>query len=408
MKQTVRILFLLTTFCALGTFVGKASAAGLRYAETDSIRISLLTCEAGNEIYALFGHTALRVENLTRGTDVVYNYGIFDFDSPNFAFRFALGETDYLLGRASFMNFAAGNFYKGLDINQLTFDLRQDEKLRLIRLLEENYLPENRRYRYNYFYDNCATRPRDKLEEAVEGEIVYADDMLNPHTGLTFRDMIHVYSEGHPWSRFGMDLCLGSKADEEVCLRLLCFVPFRMEDALRRAGISDSLGVVRPLVIDEELVLNSDESLNPNLEARFITPLQTTLLLLLIVVVCSVIEVRRKKTWWGIDVGLLVLTGLMGCVLAFMSIWSQHPAIAPNYLLIAFHPLHILLLPEVICRLRKGKVSRYLAAVGVVLIFFLLLHPLIPQNFNPAVLPLALCLLIRSVSNVCISRKLRR
>ena len=132
-------------------------------AATDSVRVSLLTCAAGGEIYSLF-------ENYTRGIDAVFNYGMFNFNAPNFIFRFALGETDYQLGVTDYEHFAAEYNYLGRDVWQQTLNLTEEEKERLIALLTENYRPENRVYRYNFFYDNCATRPRDQIvRESLSG-----------------------------------------------------------------------------------------------------------------------------------------------------------------------------------------------------------------------------------------------
>ena len=127
----------------------------------DSIRISLLTCAPGEEIYSLFGHTAIRYENPSQGIDVVFNYGLFSFNTPNFILRFSLGETDYQLGATDYAHFAAEYAFFGRSVWQQTLNLTEREKAELIRLLQENYRPENRVYRYNFFHDNCATRPRD-------------------------------------------------------------------------------------------------------------------------------------------------------------------------------------------------------------------------------------------------------
>ena len=145
MKRT-SLLLIISVFCALS----------LKAQRTDSIRISLLTCASGSEIYSLFGHTAIRYENFTQDIDAVFNYGMFNFNAPNFIFRFALGETDYQLGVTSYERFAEEYDYLGRDVWQQTLNLTQDEKVRLAGLLQENYRPENRVYRYNFFYDNCA------------------------------------------------------------------------------------------------------------------------------------------------------------------------------------------------------------------------------------------------------------
>lgn len=134
----------------------------------DSVRISLLTCAPGEEIYSLFGHTAIRYEEPARGIDRVYNYGLFSFNTPNFTLRFALGNADYRLGVEDYRHFAVEYEYFGRSVWQQTLNLTAEEQQQLITLLEENYRPENRIYRYNFFYDNCATRPRDKVEESLQ------------------------------------------------------------------------------------------------------------------------------------------------------------------------------------------------------------------------------------------------
>lgn len=365
----------------------------------DSIRISLLTCAAGSEIYTLFGHTAIRYENPAKGIDAVFNYGMFSFQTPNFVLRFALGETDYQLGVTGFDRFAAEYFYFGRDVRQQTLNLTAEEKERLIRLLEENYRPENRIYRYNFFYDNCATRPRDRIEQAISGTLRYADDMETRETGVTYRDLLHKYSEGHPWSRFGMDLCMGSQADLPITRRQMMFVPFYLEEYFRRAVIQDEAGETRPLVSAEETVVATGITAEDH-RSGGITPMQAALLLLALVTAATAYGIRRRKSLWGLDLVLFLAAGVAGCILAFLALFSQHPAVNPNYLLFVFHPLHLFCLPCLLIRVRKRKLSRYLMANLAVLTLFIAFWAIIPQRIPLAVLPLALCLLIRSVSNV--------
>ena len=242
MKPKLHIYTLIAILlCALLPSRLSAQPATGEASAHDSLRISLLTCVAGEEIYTLFGHTAIRSENLTRKTDVVYNYGVFDFSSGGFVLRFALGETDYRLDKSRTDYFNYAYYHYGRDIHQQVLNLTQAEKERLVALLEENYRPENRVYRYNFFYDNCSTRPRDKVEEAVEGTVDYGTDMNAP-TEHTFRELIYRYSEGHPWSRLAMDLCLGSEADKPISRRTMQFVPFLLQADLTKAQVVDSTG----------------------------------------------------------------------------------------------------------------------------------------------------------------------
>ena len=376
---------------------------GITARAQDSAKCSLLTCSAGEEIYSLFGHTALRYEDPARGIDVVFNYGMFSFRVPHFALRFALGETDYQLGVTEFSRFAAEYQWDERDVWQQTLNLTSREKQRLWEALTENYRPENRTYRYNFFYDNCATRPRDRIEACVDGRVEYAAAQDSTATVCTWRDLLHRYTEGHPWARFGIDLCIGSRADKPASYREQMFVPFYLQQYLRGACIVSEQGDRRPLVGEEVKVVDAahtaqEESLLPS-------PMQAALLLWAGVTVLSIYGVRRRKSLWALDGLLFGTAGVAGCILAFLAACSQHPAVSPNWLLLILHPLHLFCLPCVLIRVKKKRLSRYMAANGVVLTLFIVLLAPIPQFIPPAVLPLTLCLLVRCASNWMLARK---
>lgn len=402
----MKLTFLSLTlfFCTLGSIFPQAIQAQTMVqkqtvppATEDSIRFSLLTCGAGEEIYSLFGHTAIRYENFTRGIDAVFNYGIFSFNTPNFILRFTLGETDYQLGVTSYKQFAYEYTWTGRDVWQQTLNLNAEEKKKLLALLEENYLPQNRIYRYNFFYDNCATRPRDQIERAVQGTLEYADDMTSFQTGISFRDIVHQYTIGHSWARFGIDLCLGRQADKDITRRQMMFAPFYLKDFLAKAQLKNAQGMERPLVSSEDHIIQSPQQTSTE-EAP--SPLQTAFLLFTIVTIATAYGIYRRKSLWLLDLLLFLAAGVAGCILAFLASFSQHPAVSPNYLLFLFHPLHLLCLPWMIKRVRKKEKSIYMWANIIVLTFFILLWGIIPQEFNLAVLPLALSLWIRSASNL--------
>ena len=376
---------------------------GITARAQDSAKCSLLTCSAGEEIYSLFGHTALRYEDPARGIDVVFNYGMFSFGVPHFALRFALGETDYQLGVTEFSRFAAEYQWDERDVWQQTLNLTSREKQRLWEALTENYRPENRTYRYNFFYDNCATRPRDRIEACVDGRVEYAAAQDSTGTVCTWRDLLHRYTEGHPWARFGIDLCIGSRADKPASYREQMFVPFYLQQYLRGACIVSEQGDRRPLVGEEVKVVDAahtaqEESLLPS-------PMQAALLLWAGVTVLSIYGVRSRKSLWALDGLLFGTAGVAGCILTFLAACSQHPAVSPNWLLLVLHPLHLFCLPCVLIRVKKKRLSRYMAANGVVLTLFIVLLAPIPQFIPPAVLPLTLCLLVRCASNWMLARK---
>lgn len=380
-------LFLLPT--------GHATASG-----SDSIRLSLLTCAPGEEIYSLFGHTAIRYENPSQGIDVVFNYGLFSFNTPNFALRFALGETDYQLGVTDYQNFAAEYAFFDRSVWQQTLCLNSDEKNKLVQLLEENYRPANRIYRYNFFFDNCATRPRDKIEESITGQIVYPTEPKD--SSLTFRDIVHQCCEGHPWSRFGIDLCIGSEADRPITQRLMMFAPNYLKEAFANAKIVNE-SETKPLVCSTERVVNAVPE--GEKEGYRLTPLGCTILIFILTAIATIYGIKNKKGLWGVDLVLFSISGIAGCVLAFLALFSQHPAVSANYLLFVFHPGQLIFLPYIIYCIRKRKKCWYLTLNLVVLTLFMALFWLIPQRIDLAVVPLALSLLIRSASNLILTYK---
>ncbi|GAE82490.1 hypothetical protein JCM10512_696 [Bacteroides reticulotermitis JCM 10512] len=313
--------------------------------------------------------------------------------------RFALGETDYQLGATDYEYFAKEYEYDGRSVWQQVLNLTNEEKTELIRLLEENYRPQNRVYRYNFFYDNCATRPRDKIEESIEGQVVYPT--TPPDNARSFRDIVHQYCQGHPWARFGIDLCVGSDADAPITRRQMMFAPFYLMDFFAQAQISGQQ-TERPLVSSVEKIVD----VTPEKDTAWMpTPLQCALLLFILTAAGTIYGIRRKKGLWGIDLFLFGIAGVAGCVLAFLAIFSQHPAVSSNYLLFVFHPGHLFLLPYIVYCIRKGKKCWYLVLNLAVLTLFIVLFPLIPQRFDFAVVPLALSLLIRSASNLILTYK---
>lgn len=369
---------------------------------TDSIQLSLLTCAPGEEAYSLFGHTAIRYKNPPKGIDLVFNYGMFSFNTPNFIFRFALGETDYQLGTTAYDRFVAEYSYFGRDVWQQTLNLTPSEKQKLVHLLEENYLPQNRDYRYNFLYDNCATRPRDKIEQSLDGKIMYTPAVASTGTVLSFRDIIHQYTKGHDWIRFGIDFGLGREADYPITDRQTMFAPFYLMNHFAGAQVVTN-GTSRPLIADtEQAVIVSA----PPVDDSFgISPLQASLLLFIATAAATIYGIRKKKSLWGIDIVLFTAAGIAGTLIAFLALFSQHPAVGNNYLLIAFHPGHLLFLPFFVYKASKGRKSIYHAANSIVLTLFILFFFLIPQQIDVAVLPLALCLLVRSASYAILTYK---
>ncbi|WP_321436401.1 DUF4105 domain-containing protein [uncultured Bacteroides sp.] len=372
----------------------------LKAASEDSVRISLLTCSPGSEIYALFGHTALRYENKQSGMDVVFNYGMFDFNAPHFIWRYIKGETDYQLGVTDYFYFEKEYANRNSSVYQQTLNLLPQEKESLFNILKNNYLPENRVYRYNFFFDNCSTRPRDRIEECIKGKIKYTEN----NSSLSFRDIVHQFTASNKWAEFGIDLCLGSKADEIADYRFKMFAPYFLKEALKGAKIKTNDGKERTLLSDaKEIVASSAEK--KEAESSYPSPLLTAWSLFAVVLLITIYGYKKQKIFWGIDIILFSMAGFAGCIIAFLVCFSQHPTVSPNYMLFVFHPLHLLYLPLMVWKARKKSKDPYQLANLAVLTFFMVFFYLLPQKINFAVVPLALCLWIRSMNYVFLTYK---
>jgi hypothetical protein len=381
----------------------EVSSEGQTEAPHDSIRFSLLTCAPGSAIYTLFGHTAIRFENLTQQVDLVFNYGMFNFNTPHFIYRFVKGETDYELGVVPYVYFAQEYYNRGSYVIQQELNLKYKEKLKLMSILNENYQPENRVYRYNYFYDNCTTRARDKIEQVLNYDLYY----MRNDTMRSFRSVIHEYTAGHPWSEFGIDFLLGAEADKPVDQIKQMFVPFGLMRSSETAFIVDreNYDEVRPYVISETRIVDPPAR---EVEKEFpITPMQAGWGLFVIIALICWFERRLNRYFWGLDVLLFGAQGVAGCIIAFLFFFSVHPTVDSNFLIIPFNPLPLLYLPILIARHIKGKRDSYYVISGAIVLLFVLCWPIIPQKINPAILPLALCLLLRSVTHkIIVYRKL--
>ena len=367
---------------------------------SDSVRVSLLTCAPGSAIYSLFGHTALRYENPAKGEDWVFNYGMFSFNTPNFVMRFVKGETDYQLGVIPYRYFEGEYAMRGSSVYQQELNLTPQEKEKIFRLLEENYRPANRTYRYNYFYDNCITRARDKVEQAIEGKVVYPEAMKE----RSFREIVREYTDGHEWSAFGIDLCLGAEADEPIDERKQMFAPFYMLEFARGAMIHREDTIV-PLVKAEKLLLDFSSK---DEEVSLPSPWACALIWWTLTFVVMSLGIKNGKVYWLWDVLLFGAQGVGGCIIAFLFFFSVHPTVGSNWLLMMLNPLPLFYLPFMVYKAIKGKKDIFHVINAVVLTLFIILMPFIQQKFNPTVLPLALNLLTCSVGHLIIYNRRKK
>ena len=388
MKQLKRtILCLLTALMLMSQ-----TAAADNGKQADSIRISLLTCMPRPYVYSLYGHTAIRYENLTQGIDIAINYGIFSFSKPYFVLRFVFGLTDYEMGIEYFEDFKGQYERSGCGVIQQTLNLTDKEKAAIAKAIDKNYLPENRVYRYNYFYDNCTTRARDIILDNINGKVVFENE-ANPYP--SFRELIHQYNERHRWARFGNDLLLGVKADCPTTFGEQQFLPKNLSKDINHAVIYDKDGSKREFVESETWVLpvTSDSGS----DSFPVSPIVCLGVLAALVVAITTIEAMRKANYWLTDTIMMFLTGACGLIL-FAMIFSQHPTVSLNLQILLLNPLNLVFLWSASKKIKKGQPSKWQKAWTVLIILFLLGG--IMQSYAEGIYFVALSLLYRNIMKI--------
>ena len=404
----IRLLsFLLLYVCATGTYgqgdSGKISAESssasssidsygiLSVEEWDSVEISLLTCDPHQEIYSLYGHTAIRVKDNAAGTDFVIDYGVFNLNKPYFALNFTFGTIDYEMGIYPFKIFHERYGYEGRQVVEQILNLTKTEKQRLVKALKENWKPENRTFRYNIFYDNCTTRARDIIVKNLDGAV----DYLNENKEFpSFRHMLHVYTADHPWAQFGNDMLLGVKADSETNESEHQFLPDYLRIDFGKAVVIPENGKSRKLVKNTSIIIPSGIQVT---EKGFpLSPLTCAIILAVVTIALSIMEWLTKRRMWLFDLLLMIAAGLAGVVLTMM-IFSQHPTVSLNLLIFMLNPLLLIFAWPVIRNLRKGK-GHWFWWCWVVLIGLTILGHYI-QDYPRAMTFVALSLFVRSIIN---------
>ena len=237
------------------TILVSVSVSNIHSQTGNDTLVYLLTCGTGTETYSIYGHSALRVVIPEKNQDLVYNWGVFDFDTPNFAWKFAKGRLDYMLAVEDVKSFLQIYNYEKRYVYSQRLNLTGSETSRLITLINENLRPENIKYRYDFFYDDCSTRIRDLIEKSVGEKLLYPPD--EGKKSPTFRDMVGKYQDPFPWLKFGIDLIMGSTSDKEASFRDRMFLPMDLQKELSETVINRD-GKMIPLLQNPDIILDFD------------------------------------------------------------------------------------------------------------------------------------------------------
>lgn len=314
------------------------------------LSVSLLSIDPGPEVYQLEGHTELHFSDPEIGLDSTVSWGVFDFNSPGFLYRFVKGETDYLAVSYPYSYFLASNAMAGRKVTSLKLNLTQEEAHRLLDLVNTNLLPQNRVYRYNYVKDNCATRPLHLIEEALGTSLVFpVSTSTSPSTSVstsmststTWRREMSRYHAAYPWYQFGIDLALGSGIDIPIDGYGLCYAPANLRDILPSITRSDNGQSI--VTGAESVILAGDpdgQPLSPT--PWYLTPFFVAWVVLVIVVITAVHDIRVHRQSRFIPILLGSIGFIAGMVLTYLIFFSTHEATAPNWNYLWLNPLCII------------------------------------------------------------------
>jgi hypothetical protein len=358
---------------------------------SNQAEISVLTCSPGNEAYSVYGHSAFRVKDQLYDYDVVFNYGIFDFSAPNFVYRFAAGQTDYLLGAYNFSSFYEEYVTSKRSIYEQVLNISQTEKQKIFDFLIWNAQPENRIYRYNFFFDNCATRIRDVVQQQVEGQVIFPEQ---PETKKTFRHLIKDYHSKLLWLDFGIDLVVSVPADNVATVSEEMFLPDYIMKYFAEASIKTN-GETKPLIKSSQVIYQAPQTKFRSL--KIVSPFVVFGLLFLVVLYISFRQFRLKKITSWPDYLVYCFTGFMGIIMGWFVFYSEHPAMHPNFNILWAVPLNLLF--AVLWKIKKWRqiLKYYHVIITCWLILLMLSESFLPQKFHPVHYFLVLMVLSRSV-----------
>jgi hypothetical protein len=377
MKKIVLILALTITF----PFTKSFSLDG------NDTTFYLITCGPGTEVYSIYGHSALRMEIPSRNIDLSYNWGVFDFATPNFGLKFARGNLQYLLDTDTYSRFLLNYQHEKRWVKSQEINLTPAEKRILAGLITENLKPENVRYRYDFLFDNCATRIRDILEKAIGSNLIYSPS--SEKRKPSFRYLTGTYQEHYPWLNFGIDLLLGTPCDKKAEDRDKMFLPLELQKEFTEAVINRD-GKMIPVLRNPETVLDFNTPAN---NPSFFSQPVFFFLILCIALIIFTAMVREGRAVKIADIIVFSLFTLISLLLIFTNFFSLHHQLRYNLALLWISPFIPVCLAAIV--LNRSWIL-WFRIVFVLCVVSFLIQILFSHTGNNAFLPLILIIMVRS------------
>ncbi|SHM40343.1 protein of unknown function [Cyclobacterium lianum] len=359
--------------------------------QAQQYKISLLTCDPGEELYATFGHSAIRVRELETGRDLVFNYGTFDFNTPFFYVKFIRRTLDYQLSLTTTENFLYEYNYFRRSVREQELNLSDVQARAVVAFLQKNYRPENRKYRYDFFFDNCSTRIREMMESVLGNSLKW--NLPQPEEEKSFRNLIDEYVYPLPWSDLGIDLALGAVIDRAANEKEKMFLPDYLEAAFQSASIIGD-GPERPLVSQNNAIYDFPDGERGSFS--LVNPYFVFWALAILAGLLTFLGYRKQRLFLGLDIGLFTVLGLLGLLLCFLWFFTEHSQTKNNWNLFWAFPLHLYLAAKLAIRPQSRGIRKLLLASMILADLALVIWILGFQSFHPSILPLLLIIILRT------------
>lgn len=359
---------------------------------SESAAISVLTMGPGSNLNDSFGHSAFRISDTNQNIDVVYNYGVYNFDTPNFYLKFVKGQLMYQLDRTDFSLFYQHYSDQDRWIKEQVLNLTLKEKQELFDFLQKNYLPENRKYIYDFFFENCATRIRDVLAGVLKNKLVFNKNFVSKTH--TFRQLIQKNVHWNSWGSFGMDLAIGAVVDRNASSWEHQFLPEYIFKALEKGQIKRGLGATD--LVKKTSILNKKMAKEKS-ETLLMSPFFIISLLAFIILGVTFKDYQNNSRSSWMDCGLYALTGIIGIFLLLLWFATDHFATQNNYNLLWAVPLSLFFAIEIAKQNPKYWLKKYIM-FQILMLLLLSIHWVTGvQSYPVVLLPLLIALSIRYI-----------
>lgn len=355
---------------------------------SENAEISILTVGPGKLLNDSFGHSAFRVRTGT--IDIVYNYGMFDFNAPNFYLNFAKGKLDYYVGSNTYKRFKELYIWQNRSIKEQVLNLTKDQKRALFSFLINNAKEENKVYAYDFFYDNCATKMRDVSEKVLKSNISYQTP--DTYKGETFRQLINNNIHWNSWGHFGINVALGSVIDQKASPRDYMFLPEYVYQFFNQASF---IGSKKPLIKATNIIYEATAAEKNN--NFFLSPLFVFALIGLLILWITYKDYKIEKRSRWLDASIFCVTGIIGLLLFLLWFATNHTATANNYNILWAFPLNLIIVYQAIKLVPKRWYIGFLKLL-VIMLCLMTLHWIIGvQRFSFALIPLLCALFLRYI-----------